>query len=147
MLIAAAAIPWQVGAMAQSMVIVGDSLSAGYLNGSLHQKQQPRGYASVVARQAEIDLALPLINAPGIPSVLKLRRGTGEIVRASGVSTGRVDPTVQAHNLAVPGATAYHALALQPDFAAPPVTRVQGFTNLLLGLPGVFIGADVPPCI
>ncbi len=126
--------------MAQTMVVVGDSLSAGYLNSSLNQKQQPRGFASVVADQAGIDLPLPLLNAPGIPSVLKLRRGTGEIVRAPGVSTGRVNPTVQTYNLAVPGATAYHALALEPDFGAAPATRVQGFTNLVLGLPGVFTG-------
>ena len=124
--------------MAQSMVVVGDSLSAGYLNSSLHQQQQPRGFASLVADQAGIDLPLPLMNAPGIPSVLKLRRGTGEISRSPGVSIGRVKPMVQAYNLAVPGATAYHALTLAPNFAAPPATRVQGFTNLVLGLPGVF---------
>lgn len=146
-LAAAATIPWHAvtmgGAMAQTMVVVGDSLSAGYLNSSQNQKQQPRGFASVVADQAGIDLPLPLLNAPGIPSVLKLRRGTGEILRASGVSTGRVNPTVQAHNLAVPGATAFHALALEPDFGAAPATRVQGLTNLVLGLPGVFTGTLV----
>ena len=139
-LAAAASFSWQAGAKAQTMVVVGDSLSAGYLNSSLHQEQQPRGYASVVARQAGIDLPLPLINAPGIPSVPTLRRGTGEILRVPGVSTGRVDPMVQAYNLAVPGATAYHALALRPDFSASAATRVQGFTNLVLGLPGVFVG-------
>lgn len=136
----AVAIPWYAGAMAQTMVVVGDSLSAGYLNSSLHQKQQPRGFASVVADQAGIDLPLPLVNAPGLPSLLKLKRGTGEIGRAAGVSNGRVDPTVQAYNLAVPGATAYHALSLAPVFSPPPATRVQGFTDLILGLPGVFTG-------
>ena len=136
----AASFSWQVAAKAQTMVVVGDSLSAGYLNSSLHQEQQPRGYASVVAGQAGIDLPLPLINAPGIPSVLTLRRGTGEILRAPGVSIGRVDPTVQTYNLAVPGATAYHAFKLAPNFVTPPATRVQGFTNLVLGLPGVFTG-------
>jgi lysophospholipase L1-like esterase len=109
-LAAAVAIPWYAGAMAQTMVVVGDSLSAGYLNSSLHQKQQPRGFASVVADQAGIDLPLPLVNAPGLPSLLKLKRGTGEVGRAAGVSNGRVDPTVQAYNLAVPGATAYNAV-------------------------------------
>jgi len=139
-LAAAASFSWQVGAKAQAMVVIGDSLSAGYLNSSLHQEQQPRGYASVVAGQAGIDLPLPLINAPGTPSVLKLKRGTGEISRSPGFSTSRIDPTVQAYNLAVPGATAYHALNLAPNFEAPPATRVQGFTNLALGLPGVFDG-------
>ncbi len=141
-LILAAAVwfSWPVGAEAQTMVVVGDSLSAGYLNGSLHEAQQPRGYASVVAAQAGFDLPLPLINAPGIPAVLILDLETGEITRDLGMSTGRVDPTEQAHNLAVPGATAYHALTLRPDFSASPGTRVQGFTNLVLGLPGAFTG-------
>ncbi len=44
----AAAIPWHAGALAETMVVVGDSLSAGYLNSSLHQKTQPRGFASLV---------------------------------------------------------------------------------------------------
>ncbi|MHA1153512.1 MAG: SGNH/GDSL hydrolase family protein [Alphaproteobacteria bacterium] len=138
-LAAAAAIPWHAGAMARTMVVVGDSLSAGYLNGSLYEKQQAHGYASVVAKQAHINLPLPLLAEPGIPSVLKLKGGTGEISRDPGASTGRIDPTELVYNLAVPGATAYHALALEPDFTAAPMTRVQGMTNLILGLPGVFI--------
>ncbi len=142
--LAAATCSWQAGAeaqtmVAQTMVVVGDSLSAGYLNSSLHQNQQPRGYASVVAGQAGIDLPLPLIAAPGIPSVLMLNLETGEITRAPGSSMGRVDPTVQTYNLAVPGATAHHALALKPNFGAP-ITRVQGLTNLVLGLPGAVTG-------
>ncbi len=31
-------------------VVVGDSLSAGFQNGSLHQEQQPDGFASLIAR-------------------------------------------------------------------------------------------------
>ncbi len=141
-LAAATAVLWPVGvmggAMAQTMVVVGDSLSAGYLNGSLYDKQQPHGYASVVAQQAGINLPLPLIAEPGIPSVLKLKRGTGEISRDPGTSIGRTDPTMQTYNLAVPGATAFHALTLDPALG-PPTSRVQGMTNLILGLPGFFI--------
>ena len=121
-------------AAADTLAVVGDSLSAGYLNGSLHQTQQPRGFASVVARQAGTDLPLALIDAPGIPAVLKLKRGTGAIGRSPGVSTGRVDPRVQTFNLAVPGATAYHALMLRPDLP------IDSLTDLVLGLPGIFSG-------
>ncbi len=121
-------------AAADTLVVVGDSFSAGYLNGSLNQTQQPRGFASVVARQAGIELPLALIGAPGIPAVLKLKRGTGAISRSPGVSTGRVDPRVQTFNLAVPGATAYHALMLRPDLP------IDSLADLVLGLPGIFSG-------
>src|SRR5712691_7987587 len=50
------------------LVVVGDSLSAGFQNGSLLDSQQPHGYASLVAKQARVDLPLPLIAAPGIPN-------------------------------------------------------------------------------
>src|SRR3989442_1441467 len=54
------------------LVVVGDSLSAGFQNGSLFDVQQTHGYASLVANQAGTLLPLPLIAAPGIPNVLTL---------------------------------------------------------------------------
>src|SRR5215813_8480135 len=54
------------------LVVVGDSLSAGFQNGSLLAEQQEHGYASLVAGQAGVPLPLPLIAAPGIPNVLTL---------------------------------------------------------------------------
>ena len=50
------------------LVVVGDSLSAGFQNGSLLGSQQVNGYASLLANQAGVDLPLPLIAAPGIPA-------------------------------------------------------------------------------
>jgi hypothetical protein len=54
------------------LVVVGDSLSAGFQNDSLLDTQQPHGWAAVVASQANVPLALPLIAPPGIPNVLEL---------------------------------------------------------------------------
>src|ERR1700730_6219691 len=54
------------------LVVVGDSLSAGFQNHSLLDVQQVNGYASLVAKQARTSLPLPLIMAPGIPSVLTI---------------------------------------------------------------------------
>src|SRR5437764_13628509 len=70
------------------LVVVGDSLSAGFQNGSLLDSQQPHGYASLVAKQARVDLPLPLIAAPGIPNVLTLLSAGPPpvIVRAAGAS-------------------------------------------------------------
>src|ERR1700692_159251 len=54
------------------LVVVGDSLSAGFQNGSLLDIQQTHGFASLVANQARTSLPLPLIAWPGIPNVLTL---------------------------------------------------------------------------
>ena len=116
------------------LVVVGESLSAGFQNGSLLANQQVYGYASVVARQAEVPLPLPLIAAPGIPNVLTIvDPGPPPVIDSvPGISTGRVDPTVQPFNLAVPGANVADALHERPD------PSVVDLTLLVLGLPGVF---------
>src|SRR6516164_2366071 len=54
------------------LVVIGDSLSAGFQNSSLLATQQPHGYASLVAVQAGERLPLPLAADPGIPNVLEL---------------------------------------------------------------------------
>jgi len=120
------------------LVIVGDSLSAGFQNGSLLGTQQVHGYASLVARQAGVPLPLPEIAYPGIPSVLTLVDPGPPplIVEASGVSTGRVDPLIQPLNLAVPGARVVDALDTRPD------SGFQDLTDLVLGLPGLLGGVS-----
>jgi phospholipase/lecithinase/hemolysin len=119
------------------LVVVGDSLSAGFQNGSLLASQQIHGYAALVAAQAGVELPLPLLAAPGIPSVLTLvdPGPPPVVVPAPGMSPGRIDPTVQAMNLAVPGATVADALTTRPDLP------VDSLTDLVLGLPGLFGGA------
>lgn len=121
------------------LVVVGDSLSAGFQNGSLLDAQQIHGYASVVARQAEVSLPLPLIAAPGIPNVLTLvDPGPPPILGVEpGVSSGRVDPTVQAMNLAVPGHRVQDALTVRPDLDF----STDVMADLVLGFPGLFLGA------
>ncbi len=116
------------------LVVVGDSLSAGFQNGSLLDVQQVHGYASLVAHQAGVPLTLPLIAAPGIPNVLTLVSPGPPpvIVPATGTSTGRDDPTVQPTNLAVPGARVQDALLTRPPFT------FNNITDFVLGFPGFF---------
>jgi len=118
------------------LVVVGDSLSAGFQNGSLLDTQQPHGYAKLIADQARTPLALPLIAPPGIPNVLVLVSAGPPpvIVTAPGVSPGRDDPTVQATNLAVPGHRVADALGTRPNLP------IDSLTDLVLGLPGLFGG-------
>src|SRR5215471_268479 len=77
------------------LVVVGDSLSAGFQNFSLVQSSQAHGFANLIAQQAETPLILPLIAEPGVPNKLILVPGSPpSIVQAPGLSTGRVSPQV-----------------------------------------------------
>jgi lysophospholipase L1-like esterase len=118
------------------LVVLGDSLSAGFQNGSLFDLQQPNGYASLIANQVGTTLDLPLIASPGVPNVLTLLSPGPPpvIVPVLGMSTGRDDPTVQATDLAVPGANVQDALTTRPTPA------FSAITDLVLGLPGLLGG-------
>jgi phospholipase/lecithinase/hemolysin len=118
------------------LVLIGDSLSAGFQNHSLLDSQQPHGYASLVAAQAGVPLPLPLIAAPGIPNVLQLVSAGPPpvIVPAPGISTGRDNPLVQNTDLAVPGANVQDALTTRPTFT------FNNLTDFVLGLPGALTG-------
>ena len=116
-------------------VVIGDSLSAGFQNGSLLDTQQPNGWASLLATQAKFSLALPLIAPPGAPAVEQLVSvGPPPVVQqASGITTGRDNPSVQPTDIAVPG----HLLTDLIN-AAPtplPTTPEDIITDLVLGFP------------
>jgi phospholipase/lecithinase/hemolysin len=120
------------------LVVVGDSLSAGFQNGSLLDLQQPNGYASLVASQAGTTLDLPLIASPGLPNVLVLINPGPPpvIIPALGMSTGRDNTFLQAMDLAVPGANVQDALTTRPT---PAFTTI---TDVVLGLPGLLGGVS-----
>lgn len=87
-----------------TLVIVGDSISAGHQNSCLLHTQQPNSYASLIARQAGVELPLPLIAVPGLPPCLEIiGLDPLEIGRSSLYPGDRIDPTVPAYNLSVPG--------------------------------------------
>jgi lysophospholipase L1-like esterase len=134
--------PHSVGQMA----VVGDSLSAGFQNGTLMACQQVNGYANLIAQQAGAPLVLPLIGFPGLPPIT-----------SAFPPVGRLNPLQQATNLAVPGQTTGQALTMTPVYGtpmnglpfdpsifpalpadAPPPAGVQSLTNFILGFPGVF---------
>src|SRR5260370_2111791 len=117
------------------LVVVGDSLSAGFQNFSLVQSGQVWGYANLIAQQARTPLILPLIAEPGIPNKLILIPGPAQIVvQAPGISTGRTSPQVQVTNLAVPGHSVLDALNRKPSFPiVNPADQLQTLTNLVLG--------------
>ena len=139
-----ALLAWSLSARAQGradlsrLVIVGDSLSAGFQSGSLLDSQQVHGYANLVAQQAGANLNLPLVAFPGIPNVLQLvSPGPPPVITmVPGISTGRENPFLQTFDLGVPGARLHDALFAAPNFP------IDDLTDLILGLPGLL---HVPP--
>lgn len=119
----------------QNVVFIGDSLTAGFQNGSLLGTQQPNGYANLIAVQAGFGITLPLIASPGVPAVLQLVSiGPPPVVKqADGVSTGRTNGAAQPTDLAVPGHKVHDLLNY-----APPAVATAGedlITQLVLGFP------------
>ncbi len=136
----------------RKVVVLGDSISAGFQNGSLLDAQQPNGWASLVAGQAGFQLKLPLIASPGLPAVYQLVKGSLPPVldQASGSSIGRDDPSQQPDNLAVPGYFLSDILNTAPGSTAPgaqPATATQTMANLVLGYPAGATGTQVQQAI
>jgi lysophospholipase L1-like esterase len=116
-------------------VVVGDSLSAGFQNGSLLDTQQPNGWASLVATQANATLTLPLIAAPGAPAVLQLTSlGPPPVItQSSGVTIGRDNPFVQNFDLAVPGHQLSDLISTTPTLV--PTTGQEFLNDFVLAFP------------
>lgn len=121
-------------------VFLGDSLTAGYQSGSLLDTQQVHGWAPLVAAQANFNVILPLIAPPGAPGVLQLVSAGPPpvIVSSPGTSSGRDNFSVQATDLAVPGALLTDVLNTVP--LASPAPGQQQINQLVLGFPGLGYG-------
>jgi phospholipase/lecithinase/hemolysin len=118
-----------------NVVFIGDSLSAGFQNGSLLDTQQPHGFASLIAQQANFPITLPLIAPPGYPAVYQLISAgfPPNIQQEPGTTTGRDNPTIQPSDLAVPGHLLHDLINTAP--LATPLTGQEAITSLVLGFP------------
>jgi lysophospholipase L1-like esterase len=116
-------------------VVIGDSLSAGFQNGSLLDSQQPHGWASLVAKQAGVQLVLPLIAPPGAPAVLQLvSLGPPPVTKqAPGISPGRDNPSQQPYDVAVPGHSLDDIINRVPVLV--PSSDEDVITSAVLALP------------
>src|SRR6266852_5391250 len=132
------------------LVVVGDSLSAGFQNFSLYDSDsapgipaggQKHGYAALVAQQSGANLNLPLISFPGLPRVLTID-ASGNITRGTNIGA-RENPLVQTLDLSVPGYTVADALARSINITN--VTNpIDGMALQVLGFPG--LATNSPPC-
>jgi len=119
----------------ETTVVIGDSLSAGFQNGSLLDSQQPNGWASLVAKQGGFSLTLPLIAPPGAPAVLQLvSLGPPPVLQqAPGTSQGRDNPLAQPYDIAVPGHALNDLINTTPVLV--PTTGQELLTDAVLALP------------
>ena len=125
------------------LVVLGDSLAAGFQNFSLFDSEnkpdtppggQRHGFAALIAQQAHADLNLPLVSLPGLPSALMLD-SNDNIVRSPGNGL-REDPASQTMNLSVPSFTLANAIGYVVD----PRNVTDGTSAMaltVLGYPGL----------
>ncbi len=108
-------------------VAVGDSLTAGYMSGSLVETRQAHSYPALIARQAGVSgFQQPLVSEPGIPAELVLVSLSPIIVIAPKSTSQGVPLNLSLsrpyNNLGVPGATSVNCLT----------TTSGGFHDLVL---------------
>jgi lysophospholipase L1-like esterase len=134
------------------MVVVGDSLLAGFGSGGFVERGRPGQVDSapaVIARRARVRLPQPLIDRPGVPPQLAIvdanrngRLDRGEVRRRQASLGFRDDPDRPSRNLAVPGedlTTVFEEVSPQ-DLAerlvrGEAVDGIQALKLLVLGFP------------
>jgi hypothetical protein len=137
------------------LVVVGDSLSAGFQNFSLYDSDsvappggQTHGFAALIAQQANVSLNLPLIQYPGIPPVLSLGPGN-TVTRGIAIGT-RIPQTLpfQTSNLSVPGFTVSDSLLRSVNLInvqQNPTSNIEDLLTVeILGFPSLTPGST--PC-
>jgi len=101
-------------------VSVGDSLAAGFTNGSLVETHQRHSVPLLIAQQAGVSGSFqqPTIGAPGIPAELGLVSLVPTVISPVSATPGaplNLNLPRPYNNLAVPGATALDALSTTTD--------------------------------
>lgn len=113
-------------ALLAEYVALGNSITAGFQSGGLHQEMQMEAYPVLLAEKAGAEFTIPAIRYPGCPVPLAEPLSTELIEEVPGGCAGRVLPAPSMiNNLAVPGA----AVA---DLSNPLYTG-GGLATLLLG--------------
>jgi lysophospholipase L1-like esterase len=96
-----------------TLVTLGNSLTAGYQNGSLYQSAQQFAYGNLIAKQVGTNFAMPLVSDPGTAGrmeIQSLNLATNQIVIYDNPNSGSPINTTYPlpyNNLGVPGALLY----------------------------------------
>src|ERR1051325_7121382 len=154
----------QAGADFTRFVVVGDSLAAGFQDGSLYDGQtrpaslggpynggQRNGYVALLGTSMGTQVVLPLMTFPGPPpSGVLIQKpdhcpflGSDQpppfdVVPPANPPVGREDPTAVATDVAVPGQTIGDALTKKWDINPADPSTIDTIEDLILGLPYAF---------
>jgi hypothetical protein len=104
-----------------TLVVTGDSLSAGYQNAQLIESGQVHGYANVIATQAGVWLNLPLLPPPGYPQITIEQN----YAVATGLTPVARRNTRQTLDVAVPGFSVAELVGLQPSCDPDPTNPIE----------------------
>ncbi len=100
-------------------VALGDSVTAGFVSGSLLDWYQDRSYPALLAQQAgAATFEQPLVSQPGIPAILELVSLQGPIIQPVSLETGfpyNAEYPLPYNNLGVPGATLFDMIFTTGD--------------------------------
>jgi len=123
------------------LVVVGDSLSAGFQNFSLLNELQVHGFPALIAEKAGVLLVQPLVRAPGAPNALDYTC-VDEVpliqpIPGSLPLVPRQNPLKRPTNLAVPGMVVADVLNKRPSLQIQ--TAIDALTNIVLGFPSPFL--------
>lgn len=119
-------------------VALGDSLTAGFVSGSLVQNYQRNSYPALIHRQATgrtSGFEQPLVTAPGIPAILRLNSLAPSITPVAGQGQpANLNLPRPYDNMAVPGADSDDLLRTTSGGLHDLILRGQGFSQLQQGL-------------
>jgi len=120
-------------------VSLGDSLTAGFVSGSLNRSFQVNSYPALIHRQATNGAAgfeQPLVSEPGIPAILTLRSLSPLTIAPSSGSGAPLNLNLPRpyNNMAVPGARLHDLLATTTGGLHDLILRQQGASQLAQGL-------------
>jgi lysophospholipase L1-like esterase len=115
-------------------VSAGDSLTAGFVSGSLIETSQLHDYPSIIASQATAgaaDFEQPLVSPPGIPNILQLQGLFPTVILPEPGQGQPININLPRlyNNLAVPGETVGTMLTVKSDV---PATGKPGLHDLIL---------------
>ena len=113
-------------------VSLGNSLTAGYQNGSLYESSQMYSFGKLIADQVGTSYEIPFISNPGIPGKLELHNLTPVILPNSSLGTP-TNTGYQApyNNLGVPGAILYDLMD-ETDLATKYAQRGNPYFQIVM---------------
>lgn len=128
-----------------TFIVLGEGLAAGMGNFTLSETTQRDSFPAQMARQMQVELPQPLLQAPGLGNPVGFPQLPVRVPAFKQTTVLEQLPPTPVSNLSVPGYKLSDALTLRP---APPLVRgndaKQTASNLILGMSSFVYGQERP---